>query len=272
MLLVKASLILQRWNFGSEILNASSEGAVHTSPKPRISPGASAGLMQGALLSTQHHGTTMASWDRQLFMAELRAAPEGIFCAHLVQPTVKQMFHNPRPVLDISSDRELGLAAPSTRQHCRQLTLLAEALSSPGRQKQLAKHEKHQPGWPLMALGSVSAVEISPADAASSAIPAAGIINSGVHWTPSSGSERASCVLLFLICVPIPRGSINSRRGCLALWERQQLPQTQKWLCSPGINPVSSQTHNFQTLLLADEKLSLHGVAEQHPTHTHLWL
>lgn len=35
----------------------------------------------------------MASWDRQLFMAELRAAPEGIFCEHLVQSTVKHKYY-----------------------------------------------------------------------------------------------------------------------------------------------------------------------------------
>lgn len=35
----------------------------------------------------------MASWDRQLFMSELRAAPEGIFCEHLVQSTVKHKYY-----------------------------------------------------------------------------------------------------------------------------------------------------------------------------------
>lgn len=35
----------------------------------------------------------MASGDRQLFMSELRAAPEGVCCEHLVQSTVKYKYY-----------------------------------------------------------------------------------------------------------------------------------------------------------------------------------
>jgi len=35
----------------------------------------------------------IASQDRQLFMSELKAVPEGIFCEHLVQSTVKHKYY-----------------------------------------------------------------------------------------------------------------------------------------------------------------------------------
>lgn len=51
------------------------------------------GAVARALLSTQHHGTLDGIMGQQLFMSELRAAPEGICCEHLVQPTVKHNYY-----------------------------------------------------------------------------------------------------------------------------------------------------------------------------------
>lgn len=73
-----------------------------------------------------------ASWDRQLFLSELRAAPEGVFCEHLLQSTVKHKYYiTPKPHSIPSKDRVITtlLSLPIVKEHCRLFTLFSEALT-----------------------------------------------------------------------------------------------------------------------------------------------
>lgn len=58
----------------------------------------------------------MASWDRQLFLSELRAAPQGVCCEHLVQSTVKHKYYITHGLCSVPG-RNWALCSVSTK--CR---------------------------------------------------------------------------------------------------------------------------------------------------------
>lgn len=129
---MKSRLKMQVWCYKCEIftINFKPQKNRHAAPQHRNKSYSL--VMSSARFPCSITEQFTASWDRQLFLSKPRAAPEGVFCEHLLQSAVKHKYYiTPKPHSIPSKDwaTTTVLSLPVVKEHCRLFTLFSEALT-----------------------------------------------------------------------------------------------------------------------------------------------